>query len=107
METYRVKWTPVAIYDLHEIVSYISNSSKTIAKQKYLEIKTKSQELITLPTKGRIVPELKINNITKYRELIINPWRVIYRVELETVFVLAVIDGRRNLEDILLSRNLR
>jgi hypothetical protein len=39
-----------------------------------------------------------------YRELIELPWRIIYKIEEDKVFVLAVIDGRRNMEDILLDR---
>jgi len=38
---------------------------------------------------------------------VIRPWRVIYRIEAERVYVVAVIDGRRNVEDILLARLLR
>jgi len=42
-----------------------------------------------------------------YRELIIPPWRVIYRFSGDTVYVLSVLDSRRNLEDVLLERLIR
>ena len=42
-----------------------------------------------------------------YRELIVRPWRIIYRVSTKRVLVLAVLDGRRDLEGLLLSRLLR
>ncbi len=46
--------------------------------------------------------ELRYYGILIYRELSSRPWRIIYRVEQNTVWVLAVIDGRMNVEDILL-----
>lgn len=107
MEKYRVQWTSTAVNDLREIIDYISIESKVIAKQKYLDIKSQSKTLGHFPEKGRVIPELKKQNIEKYRELIIKPWRLFYKIEQNTVYIMAVIDGRRNVEDILLSRNLR
>jgi toxin ParE1/3/4 len=107
MKSYDVKWTDVAKKDLYEIIEYISLDSKEIAKQQYFKIKTMSLNLTKFPEKGRIVPELKKQNIERYREIIISPWRLFYRIEHETVYILAVIDGRRNIEDVLLARNLR
>lgn len=107
MSVYQVLWTETAQHDLSEIIAYIAQDSKTAAKKQYNGIKTSAADLVRFPEKGRIVPELKKQNIEKYRELIIAPWRVFYRIEQMTVFVLAVIDGRRNIEDILMSRILR
>jgi Txe/YoeB family toxin of Txe-Axe toxin-antitoxin module len=59
-----------------------------------------------MPLKGRIVPELKIFNIDIYREIIENPWRIIYRVQDKEVIILSVIDGRRNIEDIIFEKLL-
>lgn len=39
-----------------------------------------------------------------YRELILRPWRVVYRIECEIVRIVAVVDSRRSLADILLDR---
>lgn len=57
--------------------------------------------------KGRIIPELKRQNVEKFREIIIKPCRLFYRIEQDTVYIMAVIDGLRNIGNILLSRNLR
>lgn len=57
-----------------------------------------------MPLQGRIVPELRYYGVLTYRELIRPPWRIIYKTEENKVWVLAVIDGRRNVEDILLDR---
>jgi len=40
----------------------------------------------------------------QYRELVIPPWRLIYRIDERKIYVLSVIDSRQNVEDILLNR---
>ena len=50
---------------------------------------------------------MRAQGILTYRELIERPWRILYRVEANTVYVLALIDARRNVEDILLDRFVR
>lgn len=107
MAKYQVFWTKTAAEDLEDIIDYISLDSKIRAKEQYQKIKAAALTLNKFPTKGRIVPELKENNIEKYRELITSPWRLFYRIVQEKVFVLALIDSRRNIEDILLARHLR
>jgi toxin ParE1/3/4 len=42
-----------------------------------------------------------------WRELVMRPYRMIYRMEGDTVTVLAVFDGRRDLGDLLLERLTR
>jgi toxin ParE1/3/4 len=45
--------------------------------------------------------------ILQYRELIVPPWRIIYRISGDFVYVLAVFDSRQNIEDVLLDRLVR
>ena len=54
-----------------------------------------------------MVPELAHFGMRTWRELVVRPYRLVYRIEGDTVTVLAVIDGRRDLEDVLLERLLR
>jgi hypothetical protein len=54
-----------------------------------------------------VVPELDELGIRNWRELVVSPWRVIYRIEGRMVFVASVLDGRRDVEDILMQRLLR
>ncbi|MBU1570609.1 MAG: plasmid stabilization protein, partial [Proteobacteria bacterium] len=56
------------------------------------------------PERGRVVPELQDQGIFQYRELIVKPWRSIYRIAEREIYVLSVIDSRKNVEDILLNR---
>jgi addiction module RelE/StbE family toxin len=101
---YQVFWTQTAQQDLKKIVEYIAADSEIQAKKVYLIIKQKADNLQHLPLRGRIIPELGYYGVLTYRELISPPWRIIYKAEENKVWVLAVIDGRRNVEDILLHR---
>ena len=101
---YNVIWASVAEKDLKIIVEYIAEKSSQNALQILTKIRQKASDLYTLPERGRIVPELQDQGILLYRELIIAPWRLIYRISGQEIFVLSVIDSRRNVEDILLKR---
>ena len=101
---YEVVWTNVAQRDLNRIIDYIAVDSIANAKSILKKIKNKANELYSFPSKGRVLPELKLYNINNYREIIINPWRIIYSIEENYVYINSVIDGRRNAEDILLDR---
>ncbi len=104
IRAYQVFWTQTAQQDLKKIIEYIAADSEIQARKVYLAIKQKADNLWQMPLQGRIVPELRYFSILIYRELIIPPWRIIYRTEENKVWVLAVIDGRRNVEDLLLDR---
>jgi len=58
------------------------------------------------PKRGRIIPELQEYGIYQYRELIVASWRLMYRAQDDKVYVLAVLDSKQNIEDILLKRVL-
>ena len=104
---FSVYWTETAQKDLVGIIDYISKNNVERALKVFEKLKKEAEELDNFPYRGRIVPELKYHNIESYRELIISPWRMIYRIEDEKVYILAVFDGRRNFEDILLDRFIR
>jgi toxin ParE1/3/4 len=103
--TYEIEFTHWAESDLDEIAIYIAeNDDISKAVGVYLKLKEKILNLNESPNRGRIVPELKRINIIDYREIIINPYRIIYRVENKTVTIFAVFDGRRQIDDIIYQR---
>ena len=63
-----------------------------------------AKSLSTLAERGRIVPELARLHVQEYRELVIPPYRLVYRIRDTRVLVLAFLDARRSLEDALLDR---
>ena len=101
---YKIEWAGVAENDLKEIVEYIAEDNPSNAFEILKKIKQKASSLYTFPERGRIVPELKDQGILLYRELVVPPWRIIYRISEMKVYVLSVLDARRNIEDILLNR---
>jgi len=101
---YDIIWAGVAENDLKEIIEYIAIDSPANALKALEKVKQKASSLYTLPERGRIVPELQDQGILLYRELIVPPWRIIYRISEMKVFVLSVLDARQNVEDILLKR---
>ena len=103
-KSYQVLWTHTAQQDLTEIVEYIAQDSVGDALAILQKLETKAALLITLPNRGRIVPELLHTGISQYRELVNAPWRIIYRVENKQVLIMAVLDSRRDLQTVLLNR---
>jgi addiction module RelE/StbE family toxin len=101
---YEVLWSNTAEIDLKSIIEYIAEDNPSNAFKIVKNIKQKVSNLYAFPEKGRIVPELKDQGIMQYRELIIPPWRILYRISEESVYILSVLDSRRNIEDILLKR---
>ena len=106
MKLYRVRWAEVARTDLFETVDFIAERSPRAAGHVLDQLEARAQTLARLPTRGRIVLELRRLGITAFRGLIVDPWRIIYRVDDREVRVLAVLDGRRELVDLLLQRLL-
>jgi toxin ParE1/3/4 len=104
---YKVEWAAVAEADLKQIIDYIAVDSPGNALQALKNIRQKTSSLYTLPERGRIVPELQGQGIQTYRELMVVPWRMVYRISDTTVYVLSVVDSRQNIEDILLNRLLK
>ena len=107
MGNIKVVWTNTAVGDLDELIDYIALDSINSAIEQYENIKEATKGLIKFPESGRIIPELYEQNITKYREKIIPPWRIMYKKDQNIVYVMAIIDGRRNIEDVLMRRNIR
>ncbi len=104
---FKVVWSKTAELDLESIIEYIAEDSVPNALNILSKIKSKASVLIKYPNRGRIVPELKEFNILQYREIIVNPWRVLYKIAGNEVYVVSVIDGRRNVEDVLLDRLIK
>jgi plasmid stabilization system protein ParE len=102
--TYHIVWASVAENDLREIIEYIAIDNPTNALRTLQKIKQRASSLYTLPERGRVVAELQDQGILIYRELVVPPWRIIYRISENEVYVLSVLDARRNVEDILLKR---
>lgn len=106
-QSYRVLWSHTAQQDLTEIIEYIAQDSVGNALEILHKLEAKAALLLTLPSRGRIVPELLCTGVSQYRELICAPWRIVYRIENQRVLIMAVLDSRRDLQTMLLNRFAR
>ena len=101
---YKVIWTPVAQKDLEATITYLSKDSPKTALKILQTIRSKAATLYHFPKRGRRVPELGHVPELSFREIIISPWRLIYRIKQTQVEILAFFDGRRDLSEILFER---
>ena len=105
--TYQVIWAESATKDLEEIVTYIAGDSRASAIKVLARLKSKAESLEASPFRGRLVPEILEFGLRNWREIVVRPYRIIYRIDEGRVLVNAVIDGRRDLQDLLARRLLR
>jgi plasmid stabilization system protein ParE len=89
------------------IVAYLADRSPQAALSTLDRLERRASSLTTLADRGRLVPELGRLRIRDYRELVVSPYRILSRVHGTRVLVLAVVDARRSLEDVLLDRLIR
>lgn len=88
-------WTSGATEDLKDIYGYISKDSEYYAKAYIAKIFGAVEGLPVFPMKGRKVPEFDRDDI---REIIFDPYRIIYRIAQDRIFIVTVIHGKRDIE---------
>ena len=96
----------MAAADLEHVVDYVEAENPGAADNLADLLYRAATSLETMPGRGRVVPELARVSIVDYRELLVRPYRIIYRTMGSAVFVHGVLDGRRDLESVLLERLL-
>ena len=90
--------------DLNEIVEYYFLLSQNYVEKIISEFEVNVMSLKKHPRSGRVVPELEKQGILQYRELIQGYYRIVYEISDDKVIVHTIIDGRRNFEDIIISK---
>jgi len=88
----KIIWSPLAVDRVSEIAEYIAMDNPTAAENWVNTVFKKVKELQGFPESGRIVPETENKNI---RELIYGNYRIVYRVEKNTISVLTVRHGKQ------------
>lgn len=86
----KVHWTDTAEGHLNAIYAYIALDSPEYAKRMVDRITRRSQQIADFPLSGRKVPEYDIDQI---REVIEDPYRIIYHIKPNQIDVVAVIHG--------------
>ncbi len=90
----KVHWTNTAIDQLVSIYDYVAQTSKPYADRLVDKLTRRSEQIAAFPLAGRIVPEFKDEGI---REVIERPYRIIYRIKVDQIDILAVIHGAQDL----------
>lgn len=93
------------ILDLHYFVEF--NDGPERADDLLGKIEKTIATLDQFPERGHFSPELAQLGIHDFRELHYKPYRIIYSIGKQEVLVHAVLDGRRDLRDLLEARLLR
>ena len=98
----------VASDDVVELLGYaLAHHGADVAVALDRQLDQAIASLERLADRGRVVPELRARGISVYREVIRGVHRIVYRVMDREVWVLAVVDGRRQLDGLLYERARR
>jgi toxin ParE1/3/4 len=84
-------WTEPALQDLEAIADYIALDKPNAAAKLVQRVFAEVESLQKFPQMGSVLPEVRG---LPYRQLIIPPCRVLYRIERDIVYVVHVIRGR-------------
>lgn len=90
----RVEWSDFARDDLDDLVRYISRDSAFYARRFGQKVVLATRRLRKFPESGRMIPETEDPAL---REIIVQGYRVMYRLETDRVLILSVMHGTRNL----------
>lgn len=89
-----IVWTEPALNELSEIADYIELSNPFAAKSLVESVFRKIERLEEHPFSGRKVPEIESSD---YREIIVDPCRIFYKLESNRIYVLFVLRQERDL----------
>jgi toxin ParE1/3/4 len=108
MKKFKVLIDPQAKKDLQEIFYYVAANDNIDAADKLLSaIEKTCCKLEEYPERGHIPRELKQTGIKKYLEIHYKPYRIIYEISDNLIYIHSILDGRRNMQEILSERLLR
>ena len=100
----RLIWTEPALLDLDEIAEYIALDDPLAASRYVQRVLDRVERLEGHPNSGKRPRELPRS---PYREVVVPPCRVFYRIEGEAVYILYVMRSERLLRAYLLDQRNR
>jgi len=93
-----VVWSPQAIRDVESIRAFIAQDSTSYAELVARRIVAAVERLHSFPKSGRIVPERQDPAI---REVIVTPYRIVYRLRSEVAEVVTVFRASREFPEFI------
>ena len=97
-------WTEPALLDLDEVAEYIALDDPMAASNYVQKVFDRTDRLTIYPNSGKRPAELPR---TPYREIVVPPCRIFYRVENDIAYILHVMRAERLLQSFLLGRRYR
>ena len=105
---FNVNFIKDAEEDLLDIYEYVYlNDSEDNAEKLFNNLYRKCLTLQAFPKRGRILPELKLLEIENFLEIFYKPYRIVYQIIQDEVFMHCILDGRREIQKLLQERLLR
>jgi toxin ParE1/3/4 len=92
-----ISWSPLALRDVEAARQYIAQDSPHYAELVVARISAAVDRLEAFPESGRIVPEV---GDPQLREIIMRPYRIVYRVRAGSVEIATVFHASRQFPDL-------
>jgi toxin ParE1/3/4 len=92
----KIIWTPQAQEDLREIRAFIARDAPITAASFVRPLRSSVNRLKLFPESGQVVPEIGRQDV---REILHNPYRIIYRVRPGQVDIVTVYHSARLLDE--------
>ena len=93
------------LFDIYRYVAAADSSQK--AKDLLTNLEETCYRLSKFPKRGHVPPELERIGIFEYKEIHYKPYRIIYQISDKNINTHCVLDGRRDLQELLQERLLR
>ena len=105
--SYAVEFTTGARQDLLKIYRYIKSAgSPEAAKKMYIQLSKACRSLSQNPERGNVPSEIEDLNELLCRQIVTKNYRIIYQIIGKVVVIHGIIDGRRNIRELLRQRLL-
>ena len=89
----RLRWTHRAKDDLLSIGRFIARDRPAVARAFVAKLQVRARRAAKFPRSGRIVPELRRDDV---REVFEGNYRIVYRISTVSVDVLTVFEGHQS-----------
>jgi toxin ParE1/3/4 len=107
MADFGVRLTRGAEIDLEALHNFMKDNRSAEQADALLDrLLAAIETLETFPLRGSVPKELDVLGIREFRQILVEPYRLIYRVGGKTVFVMVIADGRRDMQTLLERRLL-
>ena len=107
---YAVELTAGAEQDMDEIIAFVATSDTPGKASALLDrLLATAETLATAPQRGSVPRELQALGMREYRQTLFKPYRLIYTIQEQprpAVFVVVIVDGRRDMGALLQRRLL-